>query len=168
MARMRINTRTHTKEKPYLINSYFFSKLIRQKNSIGWAKKVYVCVWDMCWRNFCNFPWWLENVKSRWKIALFSNERHFEIWFPKKGSIWSKLSKLHQKDPILHVVTTFPLKQGEKRTSNGPTPHPLNTHNILVLWISDANVEKKSLNSFDMTVGSVIIVPVLFLNWFDK
>ena len=54
MARIRLNTRTHTKEKPYLINSYFFSKLVRQKKSIGWVKYVYVCVWDMCWRNFCN------------------------------------------------------------------------------------------------------------------
>ena len=33
MARIRINTRTHTIEKPYLINSYFFFK-------IGKAKKV--------------------------------------------------------------------------------------------------------------------------------
>ena len=31
MVRISINTRTHTKEKPYLINSYFFSKLVRQK-----------------------------------------------------------------------------------------------------------------------------------------
>ena len=92
----------------------FFSKLIRQKKSIGWAKYVYVCEWDMCQRNFCNFPWWLRNVKSRSKIALLSNERHFEIWFPKKRTItffWSKLSKLHKKDPILHVATTFFLKQ---------------------------------------------------------
>ena len=128
MARIRINTRTHTKEKPYLINSYFFSKLVRQKKTIGWAKNVYVCVWDMCWRNFCNFPWWLENVKSRSKIALFSNERHFEIWFPKKRTImffWSKLSKLHKKDPMLHAATTFSLKQGETRTKHGPIPHPL-------------------------------------------
>ena len=47
----------------------------------------------MCRRNFCNFPWWLRNVKSRWKISIFSNERHFEIWFPKKITItffWSK------------------------------------------------------------------------------
>ena len=37
---------------------------------------------------------------------------HFEIWFPKKRTItffWSKLSYLHQKDPILHVATTFSL-----------------------------------------------------------
>ena len=79
---------------------------------------------------FVTFPWWLKYVRSRSKIALFSNERHFEIWFPKKRTIaffWSKLSKLHKKDPILHVATTFSLKQGETRTSHGPIPHPL-TH----------------------------------------
>ena len=78
---------------------------------------------------FVTFPWGLKNVKSRSKIALFSNEHHFESWFPKKRTItffWSKLSKLHQKDPILHVATTFSLKQGETRTSHGPIPHPLN------------------------------------------
>ena len=54
------------------------------------------------------FPWLLENVKSRSKIApFFSNERHLKFDFKKK----SKLSKLHKKDPILHVATTFSLKQ---------------------------------------------------------
>ena len=137
MARIRINTRTHTKEKPYLINIFFFSKLVRQKRSIGWAKYVYVCEWDMCWRNFCNFPWWLKNVKSRSKIVLFSNERHFEIWLPKKKTItffWWKWSKLHKKDPILHVATTFSLKQGETRTSHGPIPHPLKTKHSGLIW----------------------------------
>ena len=28
---------------------------------------------------FVTFPWLLENVNNRSKIALFSNERHFEI-----------------------------------------------------------------------------------------
>ena len=131
MVRIRINTNTHTKEKPYLINLYFFRNW--QKKSIGWAKYVYVYEWDMWWRNFCNFPWWLKNVKSRSKIALFSNERHFEIWFPKKKTItffWSKLSKLHKKDPILHVATTFSLKQRETRTSHGPIRHPLRKKKI--------------------------------------
>ena len=32
-----------------------------------------------------------------------------------------------KKDPILHVATTFSLKQGETRTSHGPIPHPLST-----------------------------------------
>ena len=83
---------------------------------------------------FLTFPWWLKNGKSRSKIALFSNERHFEIWFPKKRTItfsWSKLSKLHKKDPILYVATTFTLKQGETRTSHGPIPHPLTQRNSL-------------------------------------
>ena len=34
-------------------------------------------------------------------------------------------SQLHKKDPILHVATTFSLKQGETRTSHRPIPHPL-------------------------------------------
>ena len=105
-----------------------FSKLVRQKKSIGWAKYVYY-VSEICAEGiFETFPWWLKNVKSRSKTALFSNEHHFQIWFPKKKTItffWSKLSKLHKKDPILHVATTFSLKQRETRTSHGPIPHPL-------------------------------------------
>ena len=87
---------------------------------------------DICAEGiFVTFPWWLKNVKSRSKIALFSNERHYETWFPKKRTItffWSKLSKLHKKDPILHVATMFSLKQGETRTSPWPIPHSLETH----------------------------------------
>ena len=72
---------------------------------------------------FAPFPWWLKNVKSRSKVALFSNERHFAIRFPKKRTItffWSKLSKLHKNDPILHVATTFSLNKGNK---NKPWTH---------------------------------------------
>ena len=90
MARIRTNTRTHTKEKTvYLINSYFFKigKANKtKKKSIGWVKYVYVCEWDMCWRNFCNFPWWLKNVKSRSKIGLFF----------KRAPFWNLISK-HEK-----------------------------------------------------------------------
>ena len=100
-------------------------------------------------RIFVTFPWWLKNVKSRSKIAHFSNERHFEIWFPKKRTItffWSKLSKLHKKDPILHVTTTFSLKQGETKTSHGPIPHPLilvSTQDVIIL-LSGAHICKSS------------------------
>ena len=48
--------------------------------------------------------------------------------FQKKRTITffcGKLPKLHKKDPILHVTSTFSLKQGETRTSHGPIPHPL-------------------------------------------
>ena len=31
-----------------------------------------------------------------------------------------------KKDPILHVTTTFSLKQWETRTNSVPIPHPLN------------------------------------------
>ena len=31
-----------------------------------------------------------------------------------------------KKDPILHVATTFSLKQEETRTGHGPIPHPIN------------------------------------------
>ena len=93
---------------------------------------------------FVAFPCWLKNVKSRSKIALFSNERHFAIWFPKEKTITfflSKLSKLHKKDPILHVATTFSLKQGETRTSHGPIPHPLN---VLLLKKNQTSQHKNS------------------------
>ena len=128
MARKRINTRTHTKEKPYLINLYFFQDWWGKKSQQG-EQNTCTYVNEICAKGiFVTFSWWLKNVKSRSKITLFSNDRHFEIWFPKTRAItffWSKLSKLHKKDPILHVATIFSLKQGEIRTSHGPIPHPL-------------------------------------------
>ena len=45
MARIRINTRTHTKEKPYLINSYFFK--IGKAKKVNRVSKIRVC---MCLR----------------------------------------------------------------------------------------------------------------------
>ena len=47
--------------------------------------------------------------------------------FHKKKTItffWSKLSKLHKKDSILYVTTTFSLKQGETRTAVDPFHTP--------------------------------------------
>ena len=72
IARIRINTRTHTKEKLYLIILYFFFKIGKAKK-VNRVSKIPVC---MCLRYvlkevFVTFPWWLENVKSRLKIALF-------------------------------------------------------------------------------------------------
>ena len=43
---------------------------------------------------FVTFPWWLQNVKSRSKIALFQ---------------MSAILKF-EKDSILHVTSTFSLK----------------------------------------------------------
>ena len=94
---------------------------------------------------FVTFPWSLENVKSRSKIALFSNECHFEIWFPKKRKItfcWSKWSQLH-KQSILQVATTFSLKQGGNK--NKPWTHstPLlalkHLGTVLTNWFVEGN-----------------------------
>ena len=46
MARIGINTRTHTKEKPYLINLYFFFKIGKAKK-VNRVSKICVC---MCLR----------------------------------------------------------------------------------------------------------------------
>ena len=35
-----------------------------------------------------------------------------------------------KKGPILHVATTFSLKQGETRTYSVPIPHPLSPDNV--------------------------------------
>ena len=88
MARIRINTRTHTKEKPYLINAYFLSKLLRQKKSIGWAKYVFVCEWDMCWRNFCNF-YLVTKTYEKW----VKNNPFFK-WAPFWNLIFKKRKQL--------------------------------------------------------------------------
>ena len=53
-------------------------------------------------------------------ILKFDFQKREQFRFSEK-----KLSKLHKKDPILHVATIFSLKQGETRTSHGPIPHPL-------------------------------------------
>ena len=67
-------------------------------------------------------------MKSRSKIALFSNERHFEYDFQRRKQLrFSEVNYVNytKKDPILHVTTTFSLKQGETRTNSVPIPHPL-------------------------------------------
>ena len=43
-----------------------------------------------------------------------------------------------KQNPILHVTTTFSLKQGESRTIHGPIPHPLKT--IYSLFCSILNL----------------------------
>ena len=62
--------------------------------------------------------------------------------FQKKRTItffWRQLSKLHRKDPILHLATTFSLKQGETRTSHGPIQHPLSWQLTLMLTLMQTN-----------------------------
>ena len=46
MARIRINTRTHIEEKPYLINSYFFQNGKAKK--VNRVSKIRVCMCVRC------------------------------------------------------------------------------------------------------------------------
>ena len=123
---------------------------------------------------FVTFPWWLRNMKSRSKIPPFSNEWYFEIWFPKKRTItffWSKLSKLHKKDPILHVATTFSLKQGETRTSHGPIPHPLiyvSQHKVFRICTKGHGHHKKIdkfLPYFTSVYIKMVITDITLVKW---
>ena len=57
-----------------------------------------------------------------------------------------KLSKLHKKDPMLHMTTTFSLKQWETRT-NIPIPHPLRHISMLLL---NTNCRYCNLQSGDL------------------
>ena len=66
-------------------------------------------------------------------ILKFDFQKRKQLRFSK-----NKLSKLHKRDPILHVATTFSLKQGETRTSRGPIPHPLSWFTIM-LYVYDDN-----------------------------
>ena len=88
MARIRINTRSRTEEKPYMVNLYFFCKIDKAKRVNRVSKiRVFILVRYVLKEFFVSFPWRLKNVKSRSKYPFFSNERHFEIWFPKKETI---------------------------------------------------------------------------------
>ena len=42
-----------------------------------------------------------------------------------------------KKYPILHVTTTFSLKQGETRTNNVPIPHP-----VMKLKVIDSEIDQ--------------------------
>ena len=120
----------------------------------------------------------LKNVKSRSKIALLSNEGHFEIWCPKKKTVTfnrSKLSKLHKKTQFC-MWQLFSLKQGETRTSSGPILPPLNLHlldqvllNIFLFFLCYPTFVKHIL-SFSFTFSSAfdnflhsLWYPVLYL-----
>ena len=59
-------------------------------------------------------------------ILKFDFQRKKTITF-----FWSKLSKIHKKDPILHVATTFSLKQGETRTKCVTIPHLLRIEMVM-------------------------------------
>ena len=54
-------------------------------------------------------------------ILKFDFQKKKQLRFPEVNYL-----NYTKKDPILHVTTTFSLKQEETRTNSVPFPHPLN------------------------------------------
>ena len=117
---------------------------------------------------FVTFPWWLKNVKSRSKIAPFPNERHFDTWFQKKKKkkkrkkktitfFWSNYLNYTKKDPILHVINTFILKQGETRTSSGPIPPPLSIKQNIIIIHCFIVYHMTKLHKYDTNIKQSIL-----------
>ena len=87
---------------------------------------------------FVTFPWWLKNWKSRSKIALFSNERHFETHSQKRNQLrFSEVNYLNytKKTQFCMWQLHFPQNKGKqqkkkkkkkKKKNSVPIPHPLN------------------------------------------
>ena len=65
---------------------------------------------------------------------------------------WSKLSKQHKKDPILHVATTFFLKQEETRTSDGPIPHPLSKWIACTPTFASHDLSREQITFLDLEI----------------
>ena len=58
MAQKRINTRSNTKEKPYIINSHNFCKMGKQKGQQG-EQNMCMYVSEICAEViFVSFPWY--------------------------------------------------------------------------------------------------------------
>ena len=80
-------------------------------------------------------------------ILKFDFQKRKQLRFPEVNY----LNKLHKKDQILHVATTFSLKQyeqGETRTSHGPIPHPLKPLNEAKLRYSPTKQGTSCTGSF--------------------
>ena len=74
----------------------FFSNLVRQKKTIGRTKYVYMYVSEICAEGiFVTFPWWLENVKSRLKIAFFFLQMSAILKFDLKKREQLRFSKVN-------------------------------------------------------------------------
>ena len=99
---------------------------------------------EICAEGIFGFPLVTKNVRSTSKIALFSNERHFEIWFPKKKTITLSWSKLFKKRPNFACDNyIFP----KTRTNSVPIPHPVSTRTVtdkVSLWYEFYQCHEKS------------------------
>ena len=101
MARKRINTRSHTKKKPHMINSQFLQNWEGKIKVNRGEQNTCMNVSGICAEGiFVSFPWWLKNVKRRSTIAFFFKWASFWNLISKKETIIffrRKLSQLHKK-----------------------------------------------------------------------
>ena len=117
-----------------------FAKLGKKK--FNRVSKILVCLWDMCWRNFCVFS---LVTKKRGKVGQKLPFLKMRANLKEKKTITffrRMLSKLHKEDTLLYVTVTFSLKQGETRTSSGPISLPLRctgsvtpSHKPIQAWV---------------------------------
>ena len=66
-----------------------------------------------------------------------------------------KKKKKRKKDSILHVTTTFCLKQGETRTTSGPIRHSLRCIYIIFQKGVDINFERENKTCLFLVRGAV-------------
>ena len=102
-----------------------FFKIGKVKKSIGWAKYVYVCEWDMYWRNFCNFSLVTKKCEKFVKYSPCFKWAPFWYLISKKENnyVFLKINYQNSTKKIQFCNFFFP-KQGETRTNHGPIPHP--------------------------------------------
>ena len=95
-------------------------------------------------------------------ILKFDFQKRKQLRFPQVNY----LNYTQKKPPILHVTTTFFLKQGETRTSSGPIPHPLiflwgpnnkmnhiiDSRRASVIWNCRNNAGEPTLRSLKVTL----------------
>ena len=73
MARIRINTRSRTEEKPYTVLIYIFCKIDKAKkvNRVSKIRVFMLVRYVLKEFFFLSFPWRLKNVKSKSKYPFF-------------------------------------------------------------------------------------------------
>ena len=94
-------------------NFAFVAKFVRQKaNRVN--KYVYVCKWNMRWRNFCAFSLVTKNVNSRSKITFFFQMSTILNFISKKKNTEENyFHYTNKKDTISYLSITFTLKHGQ-------------------------------------------------------
>ena len=131
MAEIRINTSSHTKEKPYMMTSQF-SQNWEGKNGQYGEQRTCLYVSEICGKGiFVSFPWWLKNVKSRLKITppffFFQMGAILKFDFQKRKQFhFSEENYLNytKKTKFCLMTITFSLSKGKQEQAADPFGSP--------------------------------------------